>query len=87
MWRMDVAFVFGSVAAILTTSAFLPQIVHTLRTRDTRGISLAMYFTFTAGVATWTVYGVLIRQWPVIVANAVTLTLSGAVLGLKLKNG
>ena len=84
---MDVAFVSGTVAAILTTSAFLPQVVRTLRTRDTRGLSLGMYLTFTAGVATWTLYGVLIRQWPVIAANTLTLVLSGAVLALKLKNG
>ena len=84
---MDVVFVSGTVAAILTTSAFLPQLMHTLRTRDTRGISLGMYLAFTTGVATWTLYGVLIRQWPVIAANAITLVLSVAVLILKLKNG
>jgi MtN3 and saliva related transmembrane protein len=84
---MDVACVVGTFAAILTTSAFLPQVVHTLRTCDTRGISLAMYLAFTAGVASWTVYGVLIGQWPVIAANAITLVLSGAVLVLKLRNG
>jgi MtN3 and saliva related transmembrane protein len=84
---MNVTLLSGTLAAVLTTSAFVPQVLHTLRTRDTRGISLAMYVTFTSGVAAWTVYGVLSRQWPVIIANAITLLLASAVLALKVRNG
>ena len=49
----------GYAAATLTTASFLPQAVLTLRTRDTRGISLAMYSAFTAGVALWLLYGLV----------------------------
>ena len=77
----------GLLAALLTTAAFLPQVLHTLATRDTRGISLRMYVIFTAGVVLWLIYGLLTRDLPLIAANAVTLILAGAILILKLRHG
>lgn len=77
----------GLLAALLTTVAFLPQVLHTLATRDTRGISLRMYAIFTAGVALWLIYGLLTGDLPLVAANAVTLALAGAVLILKLRHG
>ena len=66
----------GYIAAALTTGSFVPQAVLTLRTRDVSGISLAMYSAFTAGVALWLVYGLALGQWPIVVANAVTMALA-----------
>lgn len=77
----------GLLAALCTTCAFIPQVAHTLRTRDTRSISLGMYTVFTLGVALWLAYGVLLGDVPIIAANAVTLVLAGAVLGCKLRWG
>jgi MtN3 and saliva related transmembrane protein len=74
----------GYVAATLTTVAFLPQAVKTLRTKDTHSISLGMYVVFTVGVAFWLMYGLVLHSWPMIVANIVTLALSAAILGMKL---
>ncbi len=75
----------GYSAAVLTTGSFIPQAVLTLRTRDVSGISAAMYAAFTLGVALWLAYGWLLGQWPVIVANAVTLALASTILALKLR--
>lgn len=77
--------VIGYIAASLTTLSFLPQALHTFRTRDVSGISLGMYSMFTAGVALWLVYGVLLSAWPLMVANAVTLALALAILVMKLR--
>ncbi len=73
----------GYAAACLTTSAFVPQAWLSLRTRDVRGISLGMYALFTAGVALWLGYGLVLRAWPIVVANLVTLLLAGAILLMK----
>jgi MtN3 and saliva related transmembrane protein len=75
----------GSVAACLTTASFVPQVWHTLRTRDVRGISLGMYSLFTVGVALWLVYGLLLGAWPIIIANAITTSLALAILVMKLR--
>jgi MtN3 and saliva related transmembrane protein len=77
----------GFVAATLTTAAFFPQVLHTLRTKDTKGISLGMYVAFTSGVACWMVYGLLLGDWPITVANAITLITCCIVLALKVRHG
>lgn len=76
----------GTLAGILTTVAFVPQVVKTWRSRSTRDISLTMWLVFWLGVAMWLVYGVLLGAWPVIIANAFTLILAGIVLAIKVRN-
>lgn len=77
----------GFVAATLTTISFIPQAVKTIRTKETHGISLGMYATFTVGVALWLVYGIVLVSWPMILSNIVTLGLSSTILALKLRYG
>jgi MtN3 and saliva related transmembrane protein len=77
--------IIGTLAAILTTASFVPQAWHTFRTRDVRGISLSMYSAFTLGVACWLVYGVLLKSWPIVIANCITLALAAAILVMKLR--
>lgn len=73
----------GYLAAALTTGSFVPQALLTLRTRDVRGISLGMYGAFTLGVAIWLLYGLSLGQWPIVLANAVTLALAAVILWTK----
>ena len=77
----------GYVAAALTTVAFVPQAVKTLRTRDTRAISLGMYMVFTVGLCFWLAYGIALGSWPMILSNIVTLALALLILALKLRHG
>lgn len=77
----------GFVAATLTTLSFVPQAVRTIRTRDTRGISLWMYVMFTVGLACWLAYGIVLMSWPMILSNIVTLALSLSILTMKLRYG
>ena len=77
----------GYAAAALTTVSFLPQAVKTIRSRDTRGISLLMYVVFTIGIGFWFCYGLALHSWPMIVANAITFLLAATILGLKLRHG
>lgn len=81
------ADLIGSLAATLTTTAFIPQAWQVWRTRHTADISLGMYALFTTGVALWLGYGILLGAWPIIIANFITLLLAGAVLLMKLKFG
>jgi MtN3 and saliva related transmembrane protein len=77
----------GYLAAAMTTLAFVPQAFKTIRTRDTRSISLGMYVVFTIGIAFWLVYGIALQSTPMILSNIVTFLLSATILGLKLKHG
>ena len=76
--------IVGSIAAALTTLAFVPQAYYSFKTRDLSGISLPMYSTFTLGVAFWLIYGLLRRDWPIIIANIITICLSSVILMLKI---
>jgi MtN3 and saliva related transmembrane protein len=77
----------GIFAGTLTTIAFLPQLVRVWRSKSAKDISLAWLVTFTAGVSLWLLYGLLLGQMPIIIANAVTLGLTLVILAFKLRYG
>ncbi|HET9274402.1 MAG TPA: SemiSWEET transporter [Methyloceanibacter sp.] len=84
---MDLGILVSSIAAILTTGAFVPQALHIIRYKETRAISLQMYVAFATGVAFWLLFGFMIWNWPMIVANTITLALALTILRMKLKYG
>jgi MtN3 and saliva related transmembrane protein len=77
----------GSLAAVLTTSAFVPQAIRTLQTRQTRDISFWTQFLLFTGNIMWLSYGLFIGSWPLIIANIIGIPLIGAVLYLKVRHG
>lgn len=79
--------IIGFAAAAGTTFAFVPQVMHTVRTKDTKSISLYMYVVFLIGLSLWLVYGIMVQSVPVIAANAATIVLAGIVLYHKLRHG
>lgn len=77
----------GLFAALLTTSAFVPQAVKSWQSRSARDFSLPMLLLLCAGVALWLVYGALIGSTGLIAANLVTLPLALSILWVKLRHG
>jgi MtN3 and saliva related transmembrane protein len=75
----------GTLAASLTTAAFSPQAIKTIRTRETNGLSIGMYTLLVTGVAMWLLYGFMIGNWPLILANAIVLLPQVAILILLLQ--
>lgn len=84
---MELANLIGSLAALLTTIAFVPQAWLTWKTRRADGVSLGMYLIFSCGVMLWLIYGLLIGAWPIIVANFITLTMAVFILVMKIRSG
>jgi len=76
----------GYLAAFLTTFSFLPQALKTIKTKNTDSISLLMYLMFVSGVFMWLLYGIIIKDIPLILANIITFILSSSILLIKLKN-
>ena len=76
----------GIIAAILTTSAFIPQVYKIYKEKKAQGVSLTMYLIMLVGVLLWLVYGVLIGSIAIILANSVTAVLQIFVIIFKLKN-
>ena len=77
----------GVLAGICTTGSLLPQVIKTIRTRNTKDISLLMYVLLTIGVLLWVIYGFLLKEFPIIIANGTSLLLTLSVLVLKIKHG
>ena len=77
--------VLGLLAGALTTISFLPQVIKTWTSKSTKDISLGMFLTFCVGVLLWIIYGIAVRDLPVIATNLATLILSATILWLKLK--
>ncbi len=84
---MNAENTIGFLAATLTTSAFLPQVLKIWRSRSTKDLSLPMLVTFILGVSLWLIYGLLVNANPIIIANIITLFLNLMILGFKLKYG
>jgi MtN3 and saliva related transmembrane protein len=74
----------GLIAAFATTVSFVPQVWKVWRERSTGDISLGMYCLLCSGIACWLVYGLRLNALPIILANAVTLLLAGAILAMKI---
>jgi MtN3 and saliva related transmembrane protein len=75
----------GLFAGTLTTAAFLPQVIKTWKSRSAKDLSLGMFSLFCLGVMLWLVYGIMVRDIPVIAANLVTLMLASTLLVFKLR--
>ena len=71
---------FGYFAAILTTAAFLPQLIKTLKTKKAEDDSLATLIMFLCGVGCWIVYGYKILSFPILIANIITFILNSLIL-------
>lgn len=82
---MDWITTIGLAAATCTTASFLPQAIKTIRTKHTKDLSLGMYSVITIGIFLWLVYGILIKDLPIIAANIVSFVFSGTILVYKLR--
>lgn len=83
---MPVLEMIGFLAAVCTTVSFVPQAIKVIKTRNTAALSLLMYSIFTFGVAMWLIYGVMLEDTAIIVANAVTFCLALCILLVKIYN-
>lgn len=75
----------GTIAGILTTLAFVPQVIKVIKTKDTSSLSLGMYSMQVVGIFLWLIHGFVIHDMALLVANLVTFCLALIILIYKLK--
>lgn len=75
----------GFLAGLLTTISFLPQVIKTYQTKRADDFNLLFLLLFLCGISLWLVYGIMIHEWPIILANSVTIVLNIILLWMKLK--
>lgn len=77
--------IIGLTAAVLTTTAFLPQVYQTWKTKDVSALSLPMLLIFFIGILFWLVYGILQKSLSMIFANSITILSSFLLVYFKIK--
>jgi len=82
---MNTIQLLGLAAGACTTIAFLPQVLKTWKSRSAKDLSLGMFSFFCFGVFLWLIYGIMVRDIPVIAANLLTLMLASTLLFFKLR--
>ena len=87
MNNFDYIDLFGFLAALLTTIAFLPQLYKTWQTKSAEDVSLITLILFLIGLISWIIYGFSIHSIPILVANIVTFILNFSILILKINYG
>ena len=83
-WMVDLT---GTAAAILGTICWLPQAVRTIRTRETKSLSLWSNLLLFSTVTLWFLYGLALGAWPLVAGNAISILLVGTIVTLKLRHG
>ena len=84
---MEWISLIGYLAASLTTLSFLPQAIKVITTRNTQGISGLMYDMLVCGLVMWLIYGLLIEDTAVSMANFLTLVFALPILVIKYRRG
>ena len=85
MFHIDAIEIIGLIAAILTTAAYVPQVIKTWKTKDVESLSLSMYVVMFTGVAMWFTYGIFLNSLAIVLANIVTGVLTFTLIFLKIK--
>ena len=73
----------GILAALLTTSAWVPQIIKTRRSRSAHDLAWSYLMSFGTGVALWFIYAIWMNDLPLALANGVSLVFVAGLVVLK----
>ena len=82
---MDNIQLIGLLAGVLTSISFLPQVIKTWKSKSAKDLSLNMFLLFTTGITLWLIYGIIIKDLPIILANVFTLCSSATILYFKMR--
>jgi MtN3 and saliva related transmembrane protein len=75
----------GAGAAVCSTSSFIPQLVKLIRERTAEAVSAPMFALTVTAFSLWSAYGLMLRSWPLVVSNLISLGLSAAILLLTMR--
>ncbi|MCK4810037.1 MAG: SemiSWEET transporter [Candidatus Omnitrophica bacterium] len=81
------SLIIGILAGILCTFSFIPQVIRIFKTKQTKDLSLITFSILSLGVFLWLIYGIMIKQFPIIATNGLVLILSLLILVMKIRYG
>jgi MtN3 and saliva related transmembrane protein len=78
--------IIGFIAALISTSSFIPQVWKVVKTKDTSAISLLFILAINIGAFLWFIYGIYLKNITIVGSNIAILSLAGIILFYKIKN-
>lgn len=84
--ELDITEIIGYAATVTLLLGYLPQTVHTIRTRKTDDIATGTFLLLGIGSVLFSIYGLLLPNWPMTIANGVTAVMSAIIFGIKMRN-
>ncbi|MGB9748409.1 MAG: SemiSWEET family sugar transporter [Candidatus Woesearchaeota archaeon] len=82
---MNFITLIGFFAGICSTSAFVPQAIKTIRTKSAKDLSFETYLLINLGLLLWLIYGILLKELPIILANGIAFVFAIIILFLIIK--
>lgn len=83
---MTLISIIGVLAAIVSTINQLPQAFKTIRSKDTHSLSLWMYIMVWIATSLWLLYGILLKDFPLILSNCISILPITYILWTKIRN-
>jgi MtN3 and saliva related transmembrane protein len=74
----------GLVAGAITSSAAIPQVLRTYRTKHARDLSIWQPILLVIGMLLWLIYGVFLSDLPLILANAFSVLCYALLIFMKI---
>ena len=75
----------GLFSSFLTVSAYLPQVLKSWKSKETKDLSLKTFGTFCVASSLWMVYGVLQEDLAIMITNAILLCFQVSLVYLKVR--
>lgn len=72
--------VIGIIAGIFTSISMVPQLIKVIKEKDVENISPIMITILLVGVSMWVVYGLMLKEWPIILSNAFSVLVNATLL-------
>ena len=82
---MITAKLIGIIASIFTAFSLIPQLVKMVKEKKASDISVLMLVTLFSGITLWIYYGLLIKDYIIIISNSVSIIINGVMLFFTLK--
>ena len=84
---MNITDIIGYTAATLAAVIFLPQMLQTIRTKNTKGLSLPSFVLISFSNSMWLTYGLLTGDSAIILSQVFLFPMGLIILLYKLKYG
>jgi MtN3 and saliva related transmembrane protein len=79
----NIITVIGLIAGAITSVSFIPQVIKGYQTKKLEDVSYFMYVILIIGLILWLIYGILLEELPIILANGFGIGCCMLVLTMK----